>query len=158
MIRSAIRQLLTAADAGLWAELRTVLTRDDDYGSAGKPKCDWDDPTARCDLVLNSPPRPIGVWSCLDGRELGVDVARIGELLAAVVGQDFEAGDDGRFRIARRVARDRSISTVDPQARHGHKTAAPRCSSASGGHWLLATSPAVWSTACRTRSGRWSAR
>ena len=31
---------------------------------------------------------------------------------------------DGVFRIARRVARDRVISTVDPQARHGHKTAA----------------------------------
>jgi len=28
------------------------------------------------------------------------------------------------FRIARRVAKDRVISTVDPQARHGHKTSA----------------------------------
>jgi Transposase DDE domain len=28
------------------------------------------------------------------------------------------------FRIARKVARDRIISTVDPEARHGHKTAA----------------------------------
>ena len=28
------------------------------------------------------------------------------------------------FRIARRVAKDRVISTVDPEARHGHKTAA----------------------------------
>jgi hypothetical protein len=28
------------------------------------------------------------------------------------------------FRIARRVAPDRVISTVDPQARHGHKTSA----------------------------------
>jgi hypothetical protein len=28
------------------------------------------------------------------------------------------------FRIARRVAKDRIISTVDPDARHGHKTAA----------------------------------
>jgi hypothetical protein len=28
------------------------------------------------------------------------------------------------FRVARRVAKDRVISTVDPQARHGHKTAA----------------------------------
>ena len=28
------------------------------------------------------------------------------------------------FRIARRVAKDRIISTVDPQARHGHKTSA----------------------------------
>ena len=30
----------------------------------------------------------------------------------------------GVFRIARRVAKDRVISTVDPEARHGHKTAA----------------------------------
>jgi hypothetical protein len=28
------------------------------------------------------------------------------------------------FRIARRVARDRIISTAGPQARHGHKTSA----------------------------------
>ena len=28
------------------------------------------------------------------------------------------------FRIARRVAKDRVISTVDPDTRHGHKTAA----------------------------------
>jgi len=42
--------------------------------------------------------------------------------LAAVVGQDLDEGEDGVFRIARRVAKDRIISTVDPQARHGHKT------------------------------------
>jgi hypothetical protein len=33
-------------------------------------------------------------------------------------------GDTGGFRIARRVAPDRIISTVDPEARHGHKTSA----------------------------------
>src|SRR5439155_1723475 len=32
------------------------------------------------------------------------------------------AGDDGLFGIVRGVARDRVISTVDPQARHGHKS------------------------------------
>jgi hypothetical protein len=45
-------------------------------------------------------------------------------LLARVLGQDLDAGEDGVFRIARRVAKDRVISTVDPQARHGHKTQA----------------------------------
>src|SRR5207247_1158157 len=60
----------------------------------------------------------------LDGRELSDAVGRAAALLAAVVGQDLEHGDDGVFRIARRVAKDRIISTVDPQARHGHKTAA----------------------------------
>ena len=38
-----------------------------------------------------------------------------------MVGQDLEAGDDGIFRIARKVAKDRVISVVDPDARHGHK-------------------------------------
>jgi hypothetical protein len=42
-----------------------------------------------------------------------------------VLGQDLERdAADGVFRIARRVAKDRVISTVDPDARHGHKTAA----------------------------------
>jgi len=41
-----------------------------------------------------------------------------------VIGQDLEAGDDGVLRIARKVAKGRIISTVDPDTRHGHKTAA----------------------------------
>lgn len=45
MIRSAIRGLLKAASSGLEGELRAVLVRDDDYTAAGKPVCDWDDPT-----------------------------------------------------------------------------------------------------------------
>src|SRR3954467_745487 len=57
-----------------------------------------------------------GVW------EPGVEQA--GRLLAAGGGQDLDEGADGVFRIARRVAKDRVISTVDPQARHGHKTTA----------------------------------
>ena len=44
------------------------------------------------------------------------------ELLALVAGQDVEEGEDHRFRIVRKVARDRVISTVDPEARHGHKS------------------------------------
>jgi len=46
--------------------------------------------------------------------------------LATVLGQDLDTGDDGVFAIARRVAKDRVISTVDPQTRHGHKTSARR--------------------------------
>lgn len=53
-----------------------------------------------------------------------VDWDDAAELLAAMPGQDLQEGDDGEFRIARRVARDRIISTVDSDARHGHKTSA----------------------------------
>ena len=59
----------------------------------------------------------------LDGRQLDPEVNKAGELLATVVGQDLDE-TDGVFRIARRVATDRVISTVDPDARHGRKTCA----------------------------------
>jgi Transposase DDE domain len=52
--------------------------------------------------------------------------------LASLVGQDLEEGGDGVFRIARRVAKDRVISTVDPDARHGHKTSARGCDGYKG--------------------------
>ena len=51
-------------------------------------------------------------------------MAQAARLLATVAGQDLEQDADGVFRIARRVAKDRVISTVDPEARHGHKTSA----------------------------------
>ena len=48
-------------------------------------------------------------------------------LLALVAGQDVEPDQrPGTWRIARKVAKDRVISTVDPQARHAHKTSAHR--------------------------------
>jgi hypothetical protein len=52
-------------------------------------------------------------------------------LLALVAGQDVEPaegsdGTDGRWRIARKVADDRVISTVDPEARHTRKSAEAR--------------------------------
>jgi len=43
-------------------------------------------------------------------------------LLATVLGQDLDTGEDGVFRIARRVAKDRVISTVDPQTNVGKAT------------------------------------
>src|SRR5271165_672573 len=52
-------------------------------------------------------------------------------LLALVAGQDVEPADgsdgtDGRWKIARKVAPDRVISTVDPQARHTRKSKSKR--------------------------------
>jgi hypothetical protein len=60
----------------------------------------------------------------LEGRELDPVVRQAAELLATVIGQDLISDETGMMRIARRVAKDRVISTVDPQTRHGHKTAA----------------------------------
>jgi hypothetical protein len=124
MMRAAIRGLLRVADALLAAELRALLKRDDDYASAGKPVCDWDDKPAREALVDELARDGHAMLVALDGRVLPADVAAASELLATVLGQDLDKGGDGLFRIARRVAPDRVISTVDTESRHGHKTAA----------------------------------
>lgn len=124
MIRSAVRQLLASADTELEVELGAVLTRDDDYRSAGKPDCDWDDAAAREQLVADLAADAHACLAVIDGRNLDDKVEQVSELLATVIGQDLEETGDGTFRIAQRVAKDRVISTVDPDARHGHKTAA----------------------------------
>jgi hypothetical protein len=124
LIRSAIRGLLREADDDLEAELRSVLKRQDDYRNAGKPACDWDDEAAREQLVDELARDGYALLSTLDERKLVGALQQAAELLATVLGQDLEQREDGVFRIARRVARDRVISTVDPDARHGHKTAA----------------------------------
>jgi hypothetical protein len=79
---------------------------------------------AREELVDGLVRDALALLAVVDGRELEPAVATAAELLATVAGQDVESGEDGRFRIARKVAKDRVISTVDPEARHGHKTAA----------------------------------
>src|SRR5271166_5023143 len=125
MIRSAIRKLLDAAPAALRIELRAALQRDDDYASAGKPLCDWDDAAAREALVDALARDGYALLAQLDGRVCDEPVTQAAALLATVLGQDMEKRDDGIFRIARRVAPNRVISTVDPEARHGHWRAWP---------------------------------
>jgi len=128
LIRGAIRGVLRVAggDTALASELRSVLRRDDDYTSAGKPACDWDDGDARTALVDALARDGYALLAALDGRALEPALRQAAELLLTVTGQDLERTDDGTFRIARRVAKDRVISTVDPDARHGHKTDARR--------------------------------
>ena len=66
-------------------------------------------------------------WRRSPDAELDEPAASALALLALVAGQDVEPaegsdGRDGRWRIARKVAQDRVISTVDPHARHTRKS------------------------------------
>jgi len=130
LIRSAIRALLKTADPVLAVELRAGLTSGDDYLSLSKPQIDWDDPTGREQLIDSRAKDGYACLAVLDGRKLNPAVTDAAELLATVLGQDLERSHEGTdgpdgtgvFRIARRVAKDRVISTVDAEARHGHKT------------------------------------
>jgi IS5 family transposase len=124
-LRACIRKLLVVLDqAGspLAALVRAALARDDEYATPGKPPCDYDDKDAREALVDALVRDAMAALEVIDGQTLAWTVNPAAEWLALVAGQDTEQGDDGVFRIVRKVAKDRVISTVDPEARHGHKS------------------------------------
>ncbi len=103
-------------------ELGSVWVREHNL-DGGRPPCDWADPTDRDRLVseLVDDANEL-VWATED-LHLDQSQADAVALLALVAGQDVEPGDGpGQWRIARRTAADRVISTVDPEARHAHKT------------------------------------
>jgi hypothetical protein len=104
--------------------VRAGLRREDDYAAPGKPACDWQDRTAREELVDALVRDAYRAHYALRGEQLDPGVAEAAALLATVTGQDIEETSDGRFQIFEGTAPDRVISTVDPEARHGHKTAA----------------------------------
>ncbi len=124
LVRSAVRGLLKVADAKLRAELVAAMASGDDYACAAKPQIDWEDEAARTALVDSRAKDGYACLVLLHGREPDEAVHEAARLLATVLGQDLEEGEGDVLRTARRVAPDRVISTVDPEARHGHKTAA----------------------------------
>jgi hypothetical protein len=120
-IRKVAREVPGAAE-----QIARVCTGHD-YGKPGKPGIDWDDPAAKDALVsalVNDANALVEVF-----RDAGLEepAASALALLALVAGQDVEPaggsdGTDGRWRIARKAAGDRVISTVDPDARHTRKS------------------------------------
>jgi hypothetical protein len=109
---------------------RLVVLTGQDYTQPGKPQIAWDDPAAREELVSVLVNDALALLAALDIEEVtraGRKPAEAVALLALVAGQDVEPaedsdGTDGRWRIARKTAPDRVISTVDPDTRHAHKT------------------------------------
>jgi hypothetical protein len=98
-----------------------------DYTRTGKPDIAWDDAEAKDALVSALVTDALALLAAVDPDVLGAKAADAYALLALVAGQDVEpaegsVGTDGRWRIARKVAPDRVISTVDTDARHAHKT------------------------------------
>jgi hypothetical protein len=105
-----------------------------DYSRPGKPPIDWDDPVAKQNLVSDLVNDALAVLAELCGADAPEREDKAADalgLLALVAGQDVEPAQDsdgtnGRWRIARKVADDRVISTVDPQTRHTRKSKANR--------------------------------
>jgi IS5 family transposase len=114
-----VRRLVPAA--------RQVELAAHDYDRPGKPECAWDELEAKQALVSGLVNDALGVLAAVAEIELAAKQAEAVVLLALVAGQDVEPGQrPGTWRIARKVAHDRVLSTVDPQARHTRKTNAQR--------------------------------
>ncbi|PVZ10282.1 DDE family transposase [Actinomycetospora cinnamomea] len=126
-IRRVAREVGDGADV-----VSAAATSGHDYARPGKPQIAWDDPQARDELVSALVGDALAALAELETRypgSAGLDekATQAVALLALVAGQDVEPaegsdGSDGRWRIARRTAPDRVISTVDPDTRHAHKS------------------------------------
>ena len=123
-VRRVVREVPGAA------EIVAARCTGHDYSQPGKPRIAWDDEDAREQLVSALVNDALAVLAGLDVESVtaaGGEAAEAVALLALVAGQDVEPaegsdGTDGRWRIAHKTAPDRVISTVDPEARHAHKT------------------------------------
>src|SRR5215211_5169224 len=119
---AAIRRVRRLVPGARGVELSA---HDDDR--PGKPQCAWDDPEATQALVSGLVNDALALLAVVTDQELDEEQVEAVALLALVAGQDVGPGQrPGSWRIARKVAHDRVLSTVDPQARHTRKTSAQR--------------------------------
>jgi transposase len=123
LIRSALRRCLGLLEelAPATAEVCAASLARDDYDREGKPEICWASASERQGLVNDLFADACRVIiACAGIADPGL-VAEV-KLLAVVAAQDVEDDGAGGVRIATRVASERVISTVDPDARHGHRS------------------------------------
>src|SRR6266849_3462033 len=113
-----LRQAVKAAGDRL-----TETTTDATKGFLGpKPDIDWQDPAARkahLGELVAAARMLVAEASAVDDPGFAEATA----LLAQVVSQDTEVDEAGEAKIRQGVAKDRIISTSDPEMRHGRKSA-----------------------------------
>ena len=120
LIRQAVRLVLAEMeDAGFPFP---ALQRND-YGARSKPAIDWNDAGAR-DGLLQELVADSRMLSQLfqDRKGLPVSLRQALDLLDMVTEQDITTDDQGHVTIAQQVAKDRIISVVDSDMRHGRKS------------------------------------
>lgn len=127
LLRSAVRKMLKAVrnQPEVHERLRSLLKRQD-YDETGKPEIDWDDREARQALLNELVQDARTLLTETADLELGPAEKAARELLAAVTEQDVEEQADGTVALKNGVAKDRVISTTDPEMRHGHKSSKGR--------------------------------
>lgn len=117
--------------------LKVLRTREDcqplleqlkrkDYDEPGKPDINWEDPQAQKVLLNELVQDARTILKATEGLPLEAGEKAARDLLAAVAEQDIEEQPDGTVKLKDGVAKDRVISTTDPEMRHGRKSSKGR--------------------------------
>lgn len=124
--QDAVMQLVSAIRRvrRLVAEAQALELAAHDYDhDPGKPACAWDDPDGLDQLITALVTDALSTLDTVAGLDLDHAQSEAVGLLALVAGQDVEPGEDeGTWRIIPATMPGRIVSTVDPEARHIHKT------------------------------------
>ncbi|MEO6858888.1 MAG: IS1182 family transposase [Solirubrobacteraceae bacterium] len=131
LVRFGVRKLIDAVsgvDADAGAELLARL--EFDYARPGeKPDCQWRIKAQRERMltrVAQDAQRALLAVEQADGLLEDEEVKAAHELLADLVGQDFDVDPDGVPRLHRGTKSGRIISTIDPEMQHGRKSSQSR--------------------------------
>ncbi len=123
LIRTALHKLVKAHENALPEAVKARLRR---YVKTGKAAIDWNDARARRQELTRLVGDAETALAELPETPERPTITAARELLERVARQDVEDDGEGGTRIRQGVAKDRVISTVDAEARHGHKSSAGR--------------------------------
>lgn len=126
LLRDGIRKILSSVDKKTKSKMNLSLKV---YGkNDSKPKINWDNRKERRELlsILISDVREVLSHLDVDKEDIDSKLKDAANLLAKIVSQDIEKDKENKPRIKKGVAKDRIISTIDPEMRHGRKSSASK--------------------------------
>ena len=126
LLRDGIRKTLLLLDKKTRSKMSLSLKAYDKRDH--KPKINWEDKKKRQELlsllVLDARKVLSQVDIGLEDEDTDTEMRSTARLLAKILSQDIEEDKNKKPQIKRGVAKDRIISTTDPEMRHGRKSSA----------------------------------
>ena len=124
LLRDGIRKILSSLDKKKISKMNLSLKA---YGkNDSKPKINWDNKKEREELlsILVSDVKEVLSHIDVNSEDIDTQLKDAANLLAKIVAQDIEQDKENKPKIKKGVAKDRIISTTDPEMHHGRKSSA----------------------------------
>lgn len=127
LLRRGIRGVYekSVAKESAYKGVVSQLIEVDRHLPSAKPIINWDDPKERDDLINGIAKDATTILDYFESKPTHSELGQALVFLSAIMGQDIEVLAD-RYVISKHVAKDRIISSVDTDARHGRKSSKSR--------------------------------